>query len=147
MARKHVCRDPIQPGDEWRALPLETPYRCQRLVKNFCRQVLRFLARGNTPGKERIDPLEIHVVQLGKPGRLALCRFNQQPLVWFTCKGLHCLLRGPSFCLVNGPRGTKSYVVARFFWDAKSSGEKLKVGRKVGKGFRGSRRTPGSQKR
>jgi hypothetical protein len=51
MPRQQVGGNAVQPSDERSTLPLETPDRGQRLMKDFCCQILRLLASTDAAGK------------------------------------------------------------------------------------------------
>src|SRR5205814_4688235 len=61
-------------------------------MKDFCRQVLRFFPTSRTPRYERIHPVEILFVQLGKVRTLPLRSFDQHPVIRLTLSCLHCAL-------------------------------------------------------
>jgi hypothetical protein len=50
-------------------------------VKHVSRHVLRFFAVFHAPRHKRIDAIEVALIELGEPARIALRRLDQQPLV------------------------------------------------------------------
>jgi hypothetical protein len=72
-------------------------------------QVLSLFAGGKPPRKKGIHPDKVLFVQLRKPGRLVLRRFDQLTIVRIALQGFHSTLRGSCFHKVYGPREAKGY--------------------------------------
>ena len=84
-------------------------------MKDLCGKVLRLFAAAGAPRDEGIHPGKILFVQLSEVRSLTLRSFNQQPVIRFTLKRLHCTL--PRFRSLNcswGPGGKKLRGLALF---------------------------------
>ena len=82
--------DPQQPGHEGDTPPLEAAEMGQRVVKDFRGEILGLGAAPSAAGDERVDPLEVALVQLGKAARIGLGGLDQKPLVFTAHRTLRC---------------------------------------------------------
>src|SRR5262245_48291399 len=76
-----VARDPHEPGREGQAAPLEAAEIGERLMEHLGGEVLGFAAAAGAAGHERVDAIEVLLVQLGEPARIGLRGLDQQALV------------------------------------------------------------------
>src|SRR4029077_3984901 len=76
-----VPRDREQPGGERYAAPLEPAQVGERVVEHLGGEILGREAVVGPAGDERVDPVEVALVQLGEAARVRLCGLDQLPLV------------------------------------------------------------------
>jgi len=82
VVRKRVRGDPEQPGHHGYASPLKASDRAQRLLEYMRRDVFGNGPAFRTATHERVDPVDVPLVDLDKPGRIGLCRLNEKPVVF-----------------------------------------------------------------
>jgi len=87
-----VRGDPEESGDERNAAPLETAEIRERLMEHVGGQVLGRIAVVNVPRDERVDALEVVLLELRKAAGVSLRRLNQKLL---TAKSGVALLSNP----------------------------------------------------
>src|SRR5438132_2055195 len=76
-----IARDLQKPGRERYAAPLEAVEVSQRLVEDLGGHILSLAATARTAGRERVNAVEISLVQLGETARVRLRGLDRQPLV------------------------------------------------------------------
>ena len=76
-----IARDLQEPGRERNAAPLEAVEVSQRPVEDLGGRILGLAATARAPGRERVNAVEISLVQLGETAWVRLRGLDQQPLV------------------------------------------------------------------
>src|SRR5262245_2666910 len=76
-----VARDPHEPRREGQAAPLEAAEIGERLMEHFGGEILGFAAAAGAASHERVDLVEVLLVQLREPARIGLRRLDQQAFV------------------------------------------------------------------
>src|SRR5271163_2432427 len=72
--------DPEKPRHKRHATPFEPRQILQRKMKDFRGKILRLIPIAHPPGHIRVNPLEVSLIQIGKPAPLPLSSLNQRPL-------------------------------------------------------------------
>src|SRR5262245_4749537 len=78
---QRVPGDAEQPSGKGRAAPLEPTEMGQSVVEDLGGNVLGLAAMAGPAGDERVDAIEVSLVELGEAARVALGRLDQDPLV------------------------------------------------------------------
>lgn len=76
-----IRRDPEQPRRYWNTTPLELTDRPQRLLEHLGRDVLSIRPIGGPAAHERVDAIDVSVVELDEARRIGLRGLDQQPLI------------------------------------------------------------------
>ncbi len=111
-----VGSNPEKPGRKRHPAPFEARQTFQRQVKNVSGMILRFVPIANAPRNISINPLEVCLVEIGKPPAVPLRRLDQRALARVTGVALR---RGASLQPPSDARaGLTSRAAERAYKDA-----------------------------
>ena len=81
VVRQRVRGDPKEPGGYWNTTPLELTYRSECLLEHLGRDVLGVGPVCRPTAHERVDAIDVPVVELHEPRGIALHGFDQEPVI------------------------------------------------------------------
>ena len=81
VVRQRIGGNPKQPCGHWNTTPLELTDRPQRLLEHLGRNVLRIGPISGPAAHERVDAIDVTIVDLHEPRRIGLRGLDQQPLI------------------------------------------------------------------